>query len=49
LFAKAGVEFRQTRDVLEIVVDAREPLQLAEIARATGLGCFDLRSENGRN
>jgi len=29
LFAKAGVEFRQTRDVLEIVVDAREPLQLA--------------------
>jgi hypothetical protein len=39
LFAKAGVEFRQTRDVLEIVVDAWEPLQLAEIARATGLGC----------
>jgi WD40 repeat protein len=37
LFAKAGVEFPQTRDVLEVVVDAREPLQLAEIARATGL------------
>jgi hypothetical protein len=37
LFAKAGVEFRQTRDVLEVVVDAREPLRLAEIARATGL------------
>ena len=37
LFFKAGVEFRQTRDVLEIVVAAREPLQRAEIARVTGL------------
>jgi WD40 repeat protein len=37
LYAKAGVEFRQTRDVLEIVVAAREPLQRAEIARATGV------------
>jgi WD40 repeat protein len=37
LYVKAGLEFRQARDVLEIVVAAREPLQRAEIARATGL------------
>jgi hypothetical protein len=37
LFVKSGVEFRQTRDVLEIVVAARERLQQAEIASATDL------------
>jgi hypothetical protein len=37
LYVKAGVEFRQTRDVLEVMVAAREPLQRTEIAHATGL------------